>query len=115
MTAVLENPSTDAKAGAVPTFTVTLRIARYNPETDAEQHYEDYTVTSLATDRVLDALHQIKWDQDGSLSFRRSCAHGIGGRAAMGINGKTGLACKTLIKDVTPEKPITVEPIKGLP
>jgi succinate dehydrogenase / fumarate reductase, iron-sulfur subunit len=115
MTAVLENPSTDAKAGAVPTFTVTLRIARYNPETDAEQHYEDYTVTSLATDRVLDALHQIKWDQDGSLSFRRSCAHGICGSDAMRINGKNRLACKTLIKDVNPDKPITVEPIKGLP
>ncbi len=33
-------------------------------------HFEDYQVTALATDRVLDALHQIKWDQDGSLSFR---------------------------------------------
>jgi succinate dehydrogenase / fumarate reductase iron-sulfur subunit len=115
MTAVLENPSTEAKAGAVPTFTVTLRIARYNPETDSEQHYEEYTVTSLATDRVLDALHQIKWDQDGSLSFRRSCAHGICGSDAMRINGKNRLACKTLIKDVNPDKPITVEPIKGLP
>src|SRR3954454_19061165 len=114
MTAVLETPSTDAKAGAVPTFTVTLRIARYNPETDAEQHYEDYTVTSLATDRVLDALHKIKWDQDGSLTFRRSCAHGICGSDAMRINGKTRLACKTLIKDINPEKPITIEAIKGL-
>src|SRR5207244_11995856 len=83
--------------------------------TDAEQHYKHYTVTSLATDRVLDALHQIKWDQDGSLSFRRSCAHGVCGSDAMRINGKNRLACKTLIKDVNPDKPITVEPIKGLP
>jgi succinate dehydrogenase / fumarate reductase iron-sulfur subunit len=115
MTAVLENTSTEARPGAVPTFTVTLRIARYNPEVDSEQHYEDYTVTSLATDRVLDALHQIKWEQDGSLSFRRSCAHGVCGSDAMRINGKNRLACKTLIKDVNPGKPITVEPIKGLP
>jgi succinate dehydrogenase iron-sulfur subunit len=115
MTAVLENTSTDAKPSAVPTFTVTLRIARFNPEADSEQHYEDYTVTSLSTDRVLDALHQIKWEQDGSLSFRRSCAHGICGSDAMRINGKNRLACKTLIKDVNPDKPITVEPIKGLP
>ena len=32
----------------------------------------------------------------------------------MRINGKNRLACKTLIKDINPEKPITVEPIKGL-
>src|SRR3954447_10979877 len=115
MTAVLENPSTDAKAGAVPTFTVTLRIARFDPEKDSEPHWETYEVTSHATDRVLDALHQIKWDQDGSLSFRRSGAPGVCGWDARGINGKNRLACKTLIKDVNPDKPITVEPIKGLP
>ena len=103
------------KAGVVPSFTVTLRIARYNPETDTEAHWETYEVTSHATDRVLDALHQIKWNQDGSLSFRRSCAHGVCGSDAMRINGKNRLACKTLIKDVNPDKPITVEPIKGLP
>ena len=120
MTAVLENTSTEARPGAVPTFTVTLRIARYNPEVDSEQHYEDYTVTSLATDRVLDALHQIKWEQDGSLSFRRSCAHGVCGSDAMRINGVNRLACKVLMRDMLPKKPgkqltITIEPIRGLP
>ncbi|PIM65829.1 succinate dehydrogenase iron-sulfur subunit, partial [Streptomyces sp. JV178] len=39
---------------------------------------------------------------------------GICGSDAMRINGKNRLACKTLIKDINPEKPITVEPIKGL-
>ena len=64
---------------------------------------------------MLDALHKIKWEQDGSLTFRRSCAHGVCGSDAMRINGRNRLACKTLIKDLDPEKPITVEPIKGLP
>ena len=114
MTATVEE-NTEAKPGAVPTFTVTLRVERYNPEVDSAPHFEEYTVTAHATDRVLDALHQIKWEQDGSLSFRRSCAHGICGSDAMRINGKNRLACKTLIKDVNPGKPITVEPIKGLP
>ena len=112
MTATLEDK---AKVGAVPTFTVTLKISRYNPDVDSEQHWETFEVTSHATDRVLDALHQIKWEQDGSLSFRRSCAHGVCGSDAMRINGKNRLACKTLIKDLNPDKPITVEPIKGLP
>ncbi len=100
---------------SVASFTATLRIQRFNPEVDSEPHYETYSVTSHATDRVLDALHQVKWEQDGSLSFRRSCAHGVCGSDAMRINGKNRLACKTLIKDVNPGKPITVEPIKGLP
>ncbi|MDR6862374.1 succinate dehydrogenase iron-sulfur subunit [Phycicoccus sp. 3266] len=116
MTATAEKQTTEEqKAGAVPTFTVTLKVQRYNPEVDSAPHWETYEVTSHATDRVLDALHQIKWEQDGSLSFRRSCAHGVCGSDAMRINGKNRLACKTLIKDVNPDKPITVEPIKGLP
>lgn len=114
MTATVEE-NTEAKPGEVPSFSVTLRIERYIPEVDSAPHFEEYTVTAHATDRVLDALHQIKWEQDGSLSFRRSCAHGICGSDAMRINGRNRLACKTLIKDVNPGKPITVEPIKGLP
>ena len=56
---------------------------------------------------MLDALHKVKWDLDGSLTFRRSCAHGVCGSDAMRINGKNRLACKTLLKDVNPAKPIT--------
>ena len=33
----------------------------------------------------------------------------------MRINGRNRLACKALLKDLNPDKPITVEPIKGLP
>jgi len=115
MTVTAQEPKASSTPKTVPTFTVTLKISRYNPELDSEPHWETYQVTSHATDRVLDALHQIKWEQDGSLSFRRSCAHGVCGSDAMRINGKNRLACKTLIKDVNPDKPITVEPIKGLP
>ena len=63
---------------------------------------------------MLDALHKIKWEHDGSLTFRRSCAHGVCGSDAMRINGRNRLACKTLIKDLNINEPITVEPIKGL-
>ncbi|PFG42507.1 succinate dehydrogenase / fumarate reductase iron-sulfur subunit [Isoptericola jiangsuensis] len=117
MTAVLE--STDAaatpKAGEIPSFEVTLRIRRFNPEISDEATWEEHTVTAHGTDRILDALHKIKWEIDGSLTFRRSCAHGVCGSDAMRINGRNRLACKTLLKDVNPDKPITVEPIKGLP
>jgi succinate dehydrogenase / fumarate reductase iron-sulfur subunit len=105
---------------------VTLSIRRYNPELDTEPHWESYTVSAQPTDRLLDALHKVKWEQDGTLTFRRSCAHGICGSDAMRINGLNRLACKTLVKDLDaftqmgdgslgPGRPITVEPIKGLP
>jgi succinate dehydrogenase / fumarate reductase iron-sulfur subunit len=93
---------------------VTIKILRYNPEVADEAKWESYQVTAEPTDRVLDALHKVKWDLDGSLTFRRSCAHGVCGSDAMRINGKNRLACKTLLKDVNPSQPITVEPIKGL-
>ena len=94
---------------------MTVKILRYNPEVSEESTWESYQVTAEPTDRVLDALHKVKWDLDGSLTFRRSCAHGVCGSDAMRINGKNRLACKTLLKDVNPSEPITVEPIKGLP
>ncbi len=104
-----------APAQSTTTMTVTVKILRYNPEVSEESRWESYQVTAEPTDRVLDALHKVKWDLDGTLTFRRSCAHGVCGSDAMRINGKNRLACKTLLKDVNPSEPITVEPIKGLP
>ena len=96
--------------------TVEQNIARFDPETDEAPHWEEYKVTMHGTDRVLDALHKIKWEVDGSLSFRRSCAHGICGSDAMRINGRNRLACKTLVRDVAKAGgTITIEPIRGLP
>ena len=97
-----------------PYITVTFRIRRFNSEVSAEAVWEDFQLEIDPKERVLDGLHKIKWELDGTLTFRRSCAHGICGSDAMRINGRNRLACKTLIKDLNPEKPITVEPIKGL-
>ena len=101
--------------GTVQSFTVTFIVRRFNPETDTEPYWQDFDVEMYSTDRVLDGLHKIKWEQDGSLAFRRSCAHGICGSDAMRINGRNRLACKTLVKDLDITKPIYVEAIKGLP
>ncbi|HEV2129220.1 MAG TPA: succinate dehydrogenase iron-sulfur subunit [Thermomicrobiales bacterium] len=90
---------------------VTLRIKRFNPETDQKPHFEEYTVDVEGTDRVLDALNQIKWKHDGTLTYRRSCAHGICGSDAMRINGRNRLACKVLMKDLG--KKVTIEPLIG--
>ncbi|MEV6960030.1 succinate dehydrogenase iron-sulfur subunit [Streptomyces sp. NPDC051207] len=114
-TPVLDKAETpDPASAASPYITVTFRVRRFNPEVSAEATWEDFRLEIDPKERVLDGLHKIKWDLDGSLTFRRSCAHGICGSDAMRINGRNRLACKTLIKDINPEKPITIEPIKGL-
>ena len=99
----------------IPSFTVKLSIRRFDPEKSEESTWQEFEVEMHATDRVLDALHKIKWEQDGTLTFRRSCAHGVCGSDAVRINGRNRLACKTLIKDLDINSAITVEPIKGLP
>ena len=114
-TAVATKGNEFEQMGAVPTFQVTLFVRRFNPEDGQEARWEDFDVQVHGTDRVLDALHKIKWEMDGSLTFRRSCAHGVCGSDAMRINGRNRLACKTLIKDLDISKPIYVEAIKGLP
>ncbi len=92
---------------------VKLRIKRFNPQKDRKPYWQEFEVEAEKTDRVLDALHQIRWYQDGTLGFRRSCAHGICGSDAMLINGKNRLACKALFADLGDY--VTVEPLRGLP
>jgi succinate dehydrogenase iron-sulfur subunit len=89
-----------------------LRILRYDPEHDTKPHQESYRVRAEPMDRVLDLLHKVKDEQDGTLTFRRSCGHGVCGSDAMLINGRNQLACKVLAEDVGPK--VTIEPIRGL-
>jgi len=67
---------------------IILKIKRFNPEKDEKSRYQRYTLEVEPTDRILDALMHIKRFQDGSLGFRKSCAHGVCGSDAMRINGK---------------------------
>lgn len=92
---------------------VTLKVFRYNPEKDKKPHYDVFKLEAEPTERVLDLLERVKGLQDGTLTFRRSCAHGVCGSDAMRINGQNRLACKTLVQDVGSK--ITVEPLLGLP
>jgi len=98
---------------SVSEIPITVKIKRFNPEEDKRPHWESYTLDVEPTDRVLDVMNQIKWEMDGSLSFRRSCAHGICGSDAMLINGVNRLACKVLVKDLGDT--INIEAIRGLP
>jgi len=91
---------------------IKLRIFRFDPEKDKRPRFEDFVVDGEPNDQVLDLLNEVKWYQDGTLSYRRSCAHGICGSDALRINGVNRLACKVLVKDVGTK--IKIEPLLGL-
>jgi succinate dehydrogenase / fumarate reductase, iron-sulfur subunit len=95
---------------------VTFKIRRLNPEVSGKDkpYWQEFVIKEVdETDRVLELLHRIKWEQDGTLTLRRSCAHGVCGSDAMRINGVNRLACKVLAKDVGSK--VQIEPILGLP
>ena len=117
---------------------VELRILRYDPESSSTKptmtlaaglpaageadstptappkpHWVTYQVEVDPMDRVLDLLIKVKAEQDGSLSFRRSCGHGICGSDAMLINNRNRLACRIRVDQLG--KKISVAPLPGLP
>lgn len=96
---------------------IILKIERYSPKIDKKPGFQEYEVEVAPTDRLLDALMDIKRFQDGSLAFRKSCAHGVCGSDAMRINGEDRLACKTLIRDVadTDGAVVEIKPLRHLP
>jgi succinate dehydrogenase / fumarate reductase, iron-sulfur subunit len=97
---------------------VLLRVRRFNPEAENKAYWAEYKLTDVKrTDRVLDLLHTVKWYIDGTLTLRRSCAHGVCGSDAMRINGVNRLACKVLVKDLVKGDTgkIEVAPILGMP
>jgi succinate dehydrogenase / fumarate reductase iron-sulfur subunit len=92
---------------------VDLRILRYDPERDPAPHWETYKVEAAPMDRVLNLLHAVKNEMDGTLTFRRSCAHGICGSDAMLVNNRNRLACKVRVEQLG--RKISVAPLAGLP
>ena len=73
---------------------VVFKVFRFNPDNDVLPYYKTYELEVTQEDVVLDVLNKIKWEHSGSLSYRRSCRHGICGSCAIKVNGKATLACK---------------------
>jgi succinate dehydrogenase / fumarate reductase iron-sulfur subunit len=98
----------------VATTKKTFRIHRYDPAKDQAPVVKEYVLDCDPMERVLTALNRIKWETDGSLTYRRSCGHAVCDSCGMTIQGASRLACKTLVKDI-PGDVIEVAPLKGFP
>ena len=61
----------------ITTQKVNFKVFRFNADVDYLPYYESYTMEVTSAEVVLDILNRIKWDLDGSFSYRRSCRHGM--------------------------------------
>ena len=89
----------------------TFIVYRFDPAVDKEPRYQKFMVEAEPTNKILDCLNKIRWEQDPTLSYRYSCAHGICGSDALMINGRIELACQKLVKDFRTANNFVIEPL----
>lgn len=100
-----------ASSSAKPSDYVKFEVYRYNPDT-GKQYQQEYSInTKECGPMVLDALIKIKNEQDGTLSFRRSCREGICGSCAMNISGGNTLACLKSINEAKDGDKVKIYPL----
>jgi succinate dehydrogenase / fumarate reductase iron-sulfur subunit len=97
----------------ITTQKVNFKVFRFNADKDYLPYYENYDMEVTSEEVVLDILNRIKWDHDGSFSYRRSCRHGICGACAIKVNGRSTLACKESMNDMVElfGNELTIEPL----
>jgi fumarate reductase iron-sulfur subunit len=93
---------------------ITLKVSRFRPDTDAGPHWQEYDVPLRKEWTVLDGLNHVKNEVDTTLSFRWSCRMGICGSCGMNVDGEPKLTCGTFLSDYEPG-PITIEPLANFP
>jgi succinate dehydrogenase / fumarate reductase iron-sulfur subunit len=79
---------------------ITFKIFRFNKEVDYLPHYSTYTIEVSKEEVILDVLGRIKSDIDGTLSYRRSCRHGICGSCGVKVNNRSIISCKTNVYEM---------------
>ncbi|HYW68982.1 MAG TPA: succinate dehydrogenase iron-sulfur subunit [bacterium] len=94
--------------------TFTFAIERFDPESGGKPRVQEYEIELAEGTTVLEALHQIQADLDGSLAFRYACRGAVCGSCAMLISGDVGLACRTQVHGLDTSV-ITIGPLPNLP
>lgn len=89
-----------------------LTVFRHNPrDPSSRPTTRDYPLDETPGMTLFVALSRLRDEQDGSLNFDFVCRAGICGSCAMLINGRPGLACRTLTADLPAE--ISLFPLPG--
>ncbi len=94
--------------------TITLRIARFNPEKDSDTTFMEFSVNVEKWTTVLEAILDVKQHFDHSVAVRYSCRQATCGSCGMVINGKPRLACFTKVSELSSDT-VTVEPMHNFP
>jgi succinate dehydrogenase / fumarate reductase iron-sulfur subunit len=91
----------------------TFKVFRFDPAKDEDAYFQEYTYETLEKNTVLEALMDIRNEQDATLSFRYSCREAVCGSCGMVINGQPELACRVMV-DALNSSVIIVEPLPNL-
>jgi succinate dehydrogenase / fumarate reductase iron-sulfur subunit len=91
---------------------LTLKVHRYDPTTDGKGQLQPYNLEIDENATVLDALMQVREDQDSTLAFRGTCRTGFCGDCTMRISRRNRIACYTTVSEALRDGEITVEPIR---
>jgi succinate dehydrogenase iron-sulfur subunit len=89
--------------------TLEIRILRSTPGEAAAPAFETFSVEEVEGMTLFLALTEIRARQDPSLQFDFVCRAGICGSCGMLIDGRPGLACRTLTRDLG--RAITLAPL----
>ena len=90
--------------------TLTFEILRYNPQDPGTApRMQSYQLEESDSMTLFIALNEIREAHDPSLQFDFVCRAGICGSCGMVINGKPGLACRTLTQQLPAR--ITLAPL----
>tara|TARA_B110000438_G_scaffold191554_1_gene183189 strand:- start:183 stop:959 length:777 start_codon:yes stop_codon:yes gene_type:complete len=90
-----------------------IHIYRWNPDDKKNPKMDTFEVDiKKCGNKVLDVLNKIKNEIDPSLTYRRSCAHGVCGSCAMNVDGVNTLSCMKSHKDINGD--INIYPLPHL-
>ena len=90
-----------------------FRILRFNPLEDKRPYFQEFAYETTEKKSILEALMDIRNDQDCTLSFRYSCREAVCGSCGLVINGKFDLACRTMLESLGTTL-VVVEPLPNL-
>jgi len=88
-----------------------ISIKRYDPETEAEPRWVDYTVPSDEHTTVLEALVYVYENIDPTLAFRPGCRFDSCGLCAVELNGRPRMACSARLKNGAKIAPLARLPV----